>query len=466
MRLCGPMLRALASTIILCSFLALPVQAQFTQQGPKLVGTDAVGSSALQGYSVALSGDGNTAIVGGANDNHGIGAAWIWTRSRGVWTQQAKLAGTRHVGAAAQGWSVSLSRDGGTAIVGGPVDHSNAGAAWVFRRSRGVWTQQSKLVGTGTIGSAAQGSAVALSSDGNTAIVGGQADHFVNRGVSGWVGAAWVFTRSLGAWTQRAKLVGTGAIGLAEQGHSVALSSDGDIAIIGGPSDDHATGAVWVFKRSHRVWSQQSKLIGSGAAGKPVLQGFSVSLSRDGDSIIVGGPGDNGNVGAAWIFRRSGGGWTQAKLIGTGAAGPFGAVQGNSVGLSDNGKTAIIGGDNDNNLVGAAWVFTRSDGVWTQRDKLVGTGAIGNAFQGNSVSLSGDGETAIAGGPGDNGNIGAVWVYNHAVFAGRPVTEHCYDESVSALSQQYGGLNAAAAELEYSSMSSLHDAVLAFCERR
>lgn len=420
MRLSGPMLRGLPPIMLVCSFLTLSVRAQFTQQGPKLVGTGAIGSPVLQGYSVALSGDGSTAIVGGENDNRGIGAAWIWTRSRGVWTQQTKLVGTGYVGAAAQGWSVSLSRDGATAIVGGPVDHSNAGAAWVFRRSRGVWTQQAKLVGTDAKGAAAQGSAVALSSDGNIAIVGGQADNFVNRGVSGWVGAAWVFTRSLGAWTQRAKLVGTGAIGLAEQGHSVALSSDGDTAVVGGPSDNHATGAIWVFKRSHRVWSQQSKLIGAGAVSKPVLQGFSVSLSRDGDTIIAGGPGDNGNVGAAWVFIRSGAGWTQTKLIGTGAAGPFGAVQGNSVGLSGDGKIAIIGGDNDNNLVGAAWVFTRSDGVWSQQAELVGIGAIGNAFQGNSVSLSGDGKTAIAGGPGDNGNIGAAWVYNHTVFVESP----------------------------------------------
>jgi hypothetical protein len=61
--------------------------AQFTQQGPKLVGTGAVGG-ALQGSSVALSGDGTTAIVGGYQDNGRTGAAWVYTRSGGVWTQQ------------------------------------------------------------------------------------------------------------------------------------------------------------------------------------------------------------------------------------------------------------------------------------------------------------------------------------------------------------------------------------------
>jgi hypothetical protein len=274
-----------------------------------------------------------------------------------------------------------------------------------------------------------------------------------------------VFTRSRGVWTQRAKLVGTGAIGLAEQGHSIALSNDGDTAIVGGPSDSHATGAVWVFTRSRGVWSQRTKLVGSGAIGNVVLQGFSVSLSGGGKTVIVGGPGDNGNVGAAWVFTRSGATWTQqAKLVGAGAAGPFGAVQGDSVGLSGDGNTALVGGDNDNDLVGAAWVFTRLQGVWTPRAKLVGIGAIGNAFQGDSVSLSGDGKTAIVGGPGDNGNIGAAWVYTQPVFDGTPATPNCYSESVSALSQQYGGLDAAATALEYSGVSALHHAVLAFCE--
>jgi hypothetical protein len=70
-------------------------KAQFTQQGPKLVGSDAVGPAAAQGYSVALSGDGNTAIVGGVNDNAGIGAAWVFIRNNGVWSQQgSKLVGS------------------------------------------------------------------------------------------------------------------------------------------------------------------------------------------------------------------------------------------------------------------------------------------------------------------------------------------------------------------------------------
>jgi hypothetical protein len=95
--------------------------------------------------------------------------------------------------------------------------------------------------------------------------------------------------------------------------------------------------------------------------------------------------------------------------------------------------------------------------------KLVGTGAIGNALQGNSVAVSGDGKTILVGGPDDNRNLGAVWVYAHPVFAGTPRTTDCFGESVSALSQAYGDLNAAAAALNYSDESALHDAVSSFC---
>ncbi len=96
--------------------------------------------------SVALSSDGNTAIVGGWSDNGKTGAAWVFTRSGGVWTQQGKkLVGTGAAGNARQGMSVALSADGNTATVGGWSDNSKIGAAWVFTRNGGgVWTQQGK----------------------------------------------------------------------------------------------------------------------------------------------------------------------------------------------------------------------------------------------------------------------------------------------------------------------------------
>jgi hypothetical protein len=377
------------------------------QEGAKLVGAGAVGSS-LQGSSVSLSGDGNSVIVSGSGDEYGAGASWVFTRSGGVWSQVgSKLVGTGATGATNQGSSVSLSSDGNTALVGGPADHASAGATWVYTRAGGVWNQQGeKLVGSGAAGNANQGSSVSLSSDGNTALVGGPNDSL-------YAGAAWVFRRTGGMWSQQgAKLVGTGAAGSPYQGESVALSSDGNTAILGGSADNNHVGAAWVFTRVAGVWTQQGlKLVGSGAVGA-AWQGISVSLSSDGNTAIIGGNSDNSLAGAAWVFTRSGGVWTQqgTKLVGSGAVGT--AYQGGSVSLSPDGNTAIVGGYGDSGGLGAIWVFTRAGGVWAQQgSKLVGTGAVGSAYEGTSVSLSSNGNTAIVGGFEDNSSAGAAWVF-------------------------------------------------------
>ena len=347
----------------------------------------------------------------------GAGAVWVWTRSGGVWTQQGnKLVGSGAVDGffgAHQGGSVSLSADGNTVIGGGSSDNSGAGAAWVWTRSGGVWTQQGpKLVGSDAVGGAQQGRSVSLSADGNTAIVGGTRDNSD-------AGAAWVWTRSGGVWIQQGnKLVGSGASSDASQGWSVSLSADGNTALVGGSGDNSGAGAVWVWTRSGGVWTQQgNKLVGSSAVGN-AGQGGSVSLSADGNTAISGGPSDENinGIGAAWVWTRSGGVWIQQgnKLVGSGAVGMggFGAMQGTSVSLSADGNTAIVGGPSDNNFVGAAWVWTRSGGVWTQQGtKLVGSGVVGNSNQGISVSLSADGNTAIVGRPNDNSNIGAAWLF-------------------------------------------------------
>ena len=393
------------------------------EQRPKLVGTGAVGST-NQGMSVALSADGNTAIVGGPGPNNAdrdrspvvgpAGAAWVFTRSGGTWTQQGgKLVGTTSEyggGLWSQGASVALSSDGNTAIIGGPSDNRTTGAAWVFTRSGSIWTQQgNKLVGSGASQpplSPGQGMSVALSADGNTAIVGG------------WEAeGAWVFTRSGGTWTQQGKkLVGSGAVGKARQGMSVALSADGNTAIVGGWSDNGRAGAAWVFTRTGGVWTQQGKkLVGTDAMGS-ARQGVSVALSADGNTAIVGGPGDNpwdrsvpfglGAAGAAWVFTRSDGVWTQQgnKLVSTGAVGRLGST---SVALSADGNIVIVGGFAED--TGVALVFSRRGGHWTQDKKLVAAGAVGKSAP--SVALSADGSIMMVGGSNDNGGVGAAWMF-------------------------------------------------------
>jgi hypothetical protein len=428
---------------LLCAallWLTLPA-AGFTQGNvPKLTAGDPIGL-AEQGFSVAISADGTTAIVGGPFDNSGTGAAWIFTQSGGTWTEQQKLIAADANGAAQLGWSVALSDDGNTAIVGGPGDNGAIGAAWVFTRSGSVWSQVgAKLSGAGAtgancalpgvVGSAELGYAVALSGDGNTAIVGGWADNSA-------LGAAWVFTRSGGAWSQSVvKLCGSGATDTTNimQGFAVALSDDGTTAIVGGPNDgtNRAIGAAWVFTQSGGTWSQQGpKLVGATGLCAESQQGFAVALSGDGNTAIVGGPGDEvtNNVkfnceknvtqstsnGAGWVFTRSGGVWSQQgdKLVGVLATTSSNPGQGFSVALAGDGNTALVGGPTDNANTGAAWVFTRSGGAWNpQGNALVGTGAGGAASQASSVALSRDGSTAIVGGPLDQGGTGAVWVFN------------------------------------------------------
>lgn len=407
MKMRDPLGLMLVSFTLLSSFPAL---AQFTQQGPKLVATGAV--AALQGCSVSISADGNTAIVGGAIDNSATGAAWVWTRSEGVWTQQGnKLVGSGGVGQVLQGFSVALSADGNTAIIGGFGDNSSTGAVWIWTRSLGVWTQQGpKLAGSDAVGISQQGISVSLSADGNTAIVGGSFDNSI--------GAAWIWTRSGGVWTQQGlKLVGSGAVGQGFQGTSVSLSGDGNTAIVGGYYDDSQVGAAWVWTRSGGVWTQQGpKLVGSGSVGN-AHQGTSVSLSFDGNTAIEGGYSDDNNVGAVWVWTRSGGVWAQqgTKLVGAGGvAGTEG--QGNSVSISADGNVAMVGGlwDSFDGVygLGAAWFWTRSGGLWTQLGpKLVGSGSVGQADQGSSASLSADGNTAILGGTQDDRRTGAVWVF-------------------------------------------------------
>jgi hypothetical protein len=375
--------------------------AQFAQQSPRLSGTDVAGS-AQQGTSVALSADGNTAIVGAPYDNNLMGAAWVYTRTNGIWAQQ----GTKLVGTGAlpqlpmQGQWVALSADGNTAMVA-------SSTIWVFARSGGVWQQQGDPI------LPTSGGPVALSADGNTAIVANPGG-----GCDGFDGAS-VITRTNGQWTVEGILCEPRAVGSpASQGASVALSADGNTALVGGKFYPPG-GAAWVYTRNNHVWTQQGPtLIGSGS-GPGGGFGSSVALSGDGNTAIMGAPFESTELGAVWIFTRVQGVWTEqgTKLSGTGVIADA-ADQGISVALSGDGNTALVGGSRDYFDRGAAWIFTRNNGIWSQLgSKLVGRCAIGRAAQGTSVALSADGNTALVGGFSDNGYIGASWVFARSTNA-------------------------------------------------
>jgi FG-GAP-like repeat len=305
---------------VVIALMATPqwASAQYLQQGPKLVGTGATGTIDEQGLSVALSSDGNTAIVGGPGDNRNtaaeasVGAAWIFIRNNGVWSQQGyKLIGTGADGFAVQGVSVAISADGNTAIVGGPNDalttnSSGVGAAWVFTRSAGIWSQQGpKLVGSLGVAGPQQGFSVALSDDGNTAIVGGPFD---NQTDGGAVGAAWVFTRSGGTSTQQGDKLVPGS-----------ATTDWQIAGTGDFDGDGKTDILWRQTTTGKVliWKmngvQPPKFLNAGSATTDWQIAGTGDFDGDGKADILWRNG-NGQI-AVWLM--DGAQTKSTKTVGT-----------------------------------------------------------------------------------------------------------------------------------------------------
>ena len=366
------------------------------------------------GFSVALSTDGNTALIGADTNANNSGAAWVFTRSGGVWSQQGpKLTGGGATTGARFGSSVALSGDGNTALIGGPFD-GTAGAVWVFTRAGSTWTQQGGAltgIGAGAASGAEFGASVALSTNGKMALVGAPSS------ASG-VGAAWAFTRANGTLSpvgSGSPLVGVGEIPPGQFGSSVALSQDGVTALIGGSGDHGGVGAAWTFTLGASGYTQQAELTGGDEAGAGAF-GSSVALSADGNTALIGGPSDGLSAqlgqGAAWVFTRSASIWSQqgSKLTGSDAAQNSGL--GSGVALSSDGNLALIGGQGDGGDAGAAWMFARSGSTWTQRGaKLIGQGEDLVATFGHSVALAADGQTALIGGNDDNGGAGAAWVF-------------------------------------------------------
>jgi hypothetical protein len=397
----------------------------FLQLGEKLTAALA-GESGLGGFGadVAIAADGNTAIVGAPGDGGGRGAAWVFTREGSAWTQQSEkltdgeVAGGSLPEAAAFGASVAISGDGDTALVGGPGDTVGTGAAWVFVREGAAWVQQGeKLAGGEAEGAGGFGSSVALSDEGTTALVGGPRD-------GKDLGAAWAFVREGATWAQQgAKLVGGHEAGHAQFGGSVALSGDGATALIGGRADHSFvnTGAAWAFARSGSAWAQQGeKLTGSGASAGAEFAS-SVALSDDGETALIGGPSNEGGAGAAWAFAHEGSAWAQqGEKLTSGEAGAPSRF-GSAVALSANGTKALVGAGGDALQAGAAWILANEGGGWARQGaKLTGGGESGAAEFGASVALSGGAHTALIGGPQDGLGTGAVWAFTDGVLEELP----------------------------------------------
>jgi hypothetical protein len=310
--------------------------------------------------------------------------------------------------------------------VGGDQNNNNApesGAVYVFTRSGGVWKQEAYLKASNTGARDGFGWSVAL--DGNTLAVGAPREDSNATGVDGdqnddpapfnETGAVYVFTRSVTTWSQQAYLKsnhGRPSIVLGNNEFGVSVSLSGDTLAVGAVDESNPTlqsGGAYVFTRSGTTWTEQARL----AAPSPnFAAGFGVSVSLSDDTLAVG------RREAVYVFTRSGIIWTQQaslKASNIGAADNFGfavSLSGDTlaVGAFNEGSSAtgVDGNPNGHNLdhSGAVFLFTRSGTTWTQRAylKASNTGE-GDQF-GASVSVSGG--TLAVGAPGEASNATGV----------------------------------------------------------
>ncbi len=336
--------------------------------------------------------------------------------------EQQKLTASDGAAGDTFGVSAALSADGATALIGAYFatvgGKASQGAAYVYVKSGGTWTQQAKLIAPDGAAYDYFGHSAALSADGASALIGAGG---AKVGSNTQQGAAYVFVNSGGTWSQQQKLTAPDGAAGDYFGGSTALSSDGGAALIGAGSakvgSNKQQGAAYVFVDSGGSWGQQAKLTASdGAAGD--YFGGSAALGSDGASALIGARyatvAANANQGAAYVFVKNGGTWSQqAKLTASdGAAGDYFS---GSAALSANGAAALIGANGakvgGNTQQGAAYAFVNSGGSWSQQQKLSASDGAGGDSFGSSAALSADGSTAVIGASGAGAGQGAAYVF-------------------------------------------------------
>ena len=372
------------------------------------------------GASVAI--DGDIAVVGAYRGGDGV--VYVFVRdAQGVWRQAGTL--TASDGATDDEFGISVAVDGDTIVVGAygddidsnGTDETDVGSAYVFTKPVSGWadaTETAKLIASDGEADDEFGISVAVSR--NIVVVGARGDGINIDGTDETdVGSAYVFVKptTSNGWAdwdnsdyETAKL--TASDSAAEDEFGTAVAVDGETIVVGAPGDDSDEGSAYVFVRSVTGWAtgdQTAKLTASdGAAGDE----FGTSVAVDGDTIVVGAPGDDSDEGSAYVFVRPGTGWATgnqtAKLTASdGAAGDeFG------ISVAVDGATIVVGswGEDEGYTgvavtnAGGAYVFALESGVWSEElDLFAYDGNTRNHF-GWSVAVAG--ETVLVGSPGDN----------------------------------------------------------------
>lgn len=336
------------------------------------------------GRCVALWGD--TAVVGSPHDNMNTGSAYVFIRAGGVWFEQARLFASDGLANDQFGTAVAISGD--TIVVGAPNDSTAAGessgSVYVFVRNDDIWTVEAQFVADDAADADSFGSSVAL--DGDTAIVGAPSDDTPANNA----GSAYVFVRSAGVWAQQAHLIAPDGGTFDLFGFRTAIS--GDTVIVGVSRDDTPAGgnagSAFVFLRTGSDWTQQAQLFASDGADSDF---FGSSVGIDGDTAVVGAASDDTPAGtaagSAYIFERSGVTWTQQAQLFASDGAPS-ALFGNSIAVS--GDTIVVGADRGGTGAGSACAFVRDTGIWTTRAEFLPLdGDLEDRF-GVAVAISGD----------------------------------------------------------------------------
>lgn len=416
------------------------------------------------GGEVALSNDGNTLAVSAYVENSGspgidgnqsdqsspnAGAVYVFSRTTDdVWSQQAYIKASNPDIDDLFGNSLDLSSDGNTLAVGAYRESSNAtgidgdqkdnsaqdsGAAYVFARSGETWLQQAYVKASNTDADDSFGVEVALSGDGSTLAVGAWAEDSAVNVINGsqsdnsaiYAGAVYMFHRDGDEWSQQAyvKASDNGASNFF--GANVDLSVDGDTLAVGAFGAD-AGGAIYVFGRTDGTWEEQ-QIIKATNVDDGDYFGRVLALSADGNTLAAGSwfeasatPLIDGNgadnsapeAGAAYVFTRSGGAWSQQAYIkppNTGAHDSFGypglalSADGNVLAAGahyeDSAAVGVAGEQFDNTAAnsGAVYVFVRESDVWTFKSYVKASNPGPNDDFGVTLALSGSGDTLAVG---------------------------------------------------------------------
>ncbi|KYK20329.1 hypothetical protein AYK24_03985 [Thermoplasmatales archaeon SG8-52-4] len=253
------------------------------------------------GYSVSI--DGDYAIIGAVGyDDSGwySGSAYIFKRDGTVWNEQSKLLPSD--GEVYKHFGRSVSINGDYVVIGASHDDDNgycSGSVYIFKRDGTVWNEQSKLLPSD--GNEYEYFGRSVSIDGQYVLIGAWADD--DNGYRS--GSAYIFKQDGDIWTQQVKLLPSDGITCGYFGFSVSI--DGDYALIGADGDDDngdTAGSVYVFKRIGATWSKHVKLLAPDGI-EDDLFGWSVTI--DGDNVIIGARGADGNEpgsGSAYVFKN------------------------------------------------------------------------------------------------------------------------------------------------------------------